>query len=249
MLAGADMSSMREIGKVFLEETNYTRGKAGRASANHSQPGAFARRRAALRRLELPRPTTCGGPGLWGAISERRSVREFSRESLSPAEVSQLLWAVQGLTGKTGGIELRAAASAGALYPNETYVFLLNVTDCQPGLARYQVRGHALEILEDKDFARPLAEACLGQRFCAEAGVVVAWAAVLERVVARYAQRGYRYVFLDAGHLGAHLQLAATALGLGSVNVGAFCDDEVNRLLGLDGEREFAVYLTAVGKR
>ena len=196
----------------------------------------------------LPEPEGRDGVGVWEAIRQRRSVRDFRREGLSLGEVGQLLWAVQGVTGRPGGGERRATASAGALYPNETYVFLLNVEDCTPGLAHYDVRGHALEVLEEGNFAPALAQACLGQASCAEAGIVVAWATVIQRAVGKYGDRGYRYALLDAGHLGGQLQLAAVALGLGSVNIGAFYDAEVNALLGVDGTREFAVYLTAVGK-
>jgi SagB-type dehydrogenase family enzyme len=243
------MPSTPEVGRLFLEETRYYRGRPWRAPADYRQPEPYRFYPEAIRRLELPPPEVSGGPGLWETINRRRSVREFSREPLSLGEVSQLLWAAQGLTGRMGSVEVRAAASAGALYPDETYVFLLNVTSCRSGLAHYDVRGHALEVLEEGDFAHPLAQACLGQTSCAEAGIVVAWAAVIQRAAWKYADRAYRYVFLDAGHLGAHTQLAAAALGLGSVNIGAFYDEEVNRLLGVEGEREFAVYLTAVGKQ
>jgi SagB-type dehydrogenase family enzyme len=201
------------------------------------------------RRGALPEPEERDGAGVWETIRQRRSVRDFGREPLSRDQVGQLLWAVQGVTGRPGGVERRAAASAGALYPNETYVFLLNVEGCPPGLAHYDVRGHALEMLEEGNFGPALAQACLGQSSCAEAGIVVAWAALIQRAVGKYGDRGYRYALLDAGHLGGQLQLAAVALGLGSVNIGAFYDNEVNALLGVDGTREFAVYLTAVGKR
>lgn len=243
------MSRSPSVGRAFLEETAYSRGKELQAPADYHQPESYRSYPHALRRLELPPPEVRGGAGLWETISKRRSVREFSRRPMSLEEVSQLLWAVQGVTGSLGGVEVRAAASAGALYPDETYVFLLNVADCRPAVAHYDVRAHALEVLEEGEFAHPLALACLGQSSCAEAGVVLAWTAVIQRAAWKYADRAYRYIFLDAGHLGGQAQLAATALGLGSVNIGAFFDDEVNRLLGVDGAREFAIYLTAVGKQ
>jgi SagB-type dehydrogenase family enzyme len=198
-------------------------------------------------RVELPPPELAGGARLWGTIAARRSARGFSREPVTLAELSQVLWAVQGVTGTEGGVELRATASAGALYPNDTYLFLLNVADCPAGLGHYDVPGHALDILEKGDFSNVLATACLGQGACREAGVVLCWVAVISRATWKYADRAYRYAFLDAGHLGAQAQLAATALDLGSLNIAAFYDEDVNLLLGLEGDEEFAVYLTAIG--
>jgi len=242
------MPETRSAGQFFVEQTGYSRSRPLRGPETFRQPAPYKRYPEVLGRIALPPPHREGGRGLWATIAARRSEREFSREALSLPEVSQLLWAVQGVTAEVSGFALRATASAGALYPNETYVFLLNVVGCPPGLAHYDVRGHALDLIAQGNFGHRLATACLGQTSCREAGVVFAWAAVIERGTSKYAERAYRYVFLDAGHLGAQLQLAATALGLGSVNIGAFFDDEVNALLGLDGVTEFAVYLTAVGK-
>jgi SagB-type dehydrogenase family enzyme len=242
------MAKVGMSGAGFIAETGMSRNRLGNGPASYRQLEPYKRYLHPVRRVALPEPEGRDGAGLWETIRRRRSERDFARTPLTLGEVSQLLWAVQGLTGRLGGVEVRATASAGALYPNETYAFLLNVEGCTPGLAHYDVRGHALEVLEEGNFGPGLAQACLGQSSCAEAGMVVAWAAVIQRAAVKYGDRAYRYAFLDAGHLGGQLQLAAVALGLGSVNIGAFFDEEVNALLGIDGQREFAVYLTAVGK-
>jgi SagB-type dehydrogenase family enzyme len=143
---------------------------------------------------------------------------------------------------------LRAAASAGALYPNDTFLVVNAVQDVPVCLAFYEVMDHRLCVLAEGDFSQEIGRAALGQDFCARAAVVLVWAAVVARCAWKYSDRAYRYIYMDAGHLGAHAQLAATALGLGSVNVGAFFDDEVARLFGLDGQQRIAVYLTAVGR-
>ncbi len=242
------MAKKPTVGAAFMEETSYSRSKPMEGPTSGRQPSAHKQYRRVAARIELPPPERSGGSALWTVLSQRRSQRDFSREALNLGELSQLLWAVSGLTGERGDFLLRTTASAGALYPNETYVFLNRVEDCPPGIAHYQVRDHALEPFREGDFSHDLVAACLGQGFCQSAGVVLCWASVIARGTWKYADRAYRYSFLDAGHLGAHLQLAATALGLGSVNVGAFFDDQVNALLGLDGKTEFAVYLAAVGK-
>lgn len=242
------MAKKQTVGAAFMEATSYSRSKPMEGPTSRRQPSVHKRYRRLAARIELPAPETSGGPALWTVFSQRRSERNFARGSLSREQLSQLLWAVSGITGEIGGFLLRTTASAGALYPNETYLFLNQVEDCLQGLAHYNVHDHALEVFRAGDFSHDLVAACLGQGFCQTAPVVLCWTSVIARGTWKYADRAYRYFFLDAGHLGAHLQLAATALGLGSVNVGAFFDDQVNALLDLDGKTEFAVYLAAVGK-
>jgi len=162
-------------------------------------------------------------------------------------ELSQLLWAIQGVTGEQGDFEFRTAPSAGALYPNETYLVAQRVAGMMEGIYHYVVREHALGMLAEGDFSTHLAEACLAQHWMAEAGAVFVWGAVVARCAWKYQNRAYRYLYLDAGHLGAQLQLACQALGLSSCNVGAFLDDEVAQLIGLDSHSDVVVYLTAVG--
>jgi len=233
------------IGSQFQAQTSYSR---------YQMPGGPVWTRGAppykeyaevLQWIELPSPAVSGGAALWETVAARRSIRHFAPQPIELAQVSQLLWATQGLT---AGDRLRACASAGALYPNETYLVINRVTDCRQGLAHYDVRNHRLGLLAEGDFSADIAAACMDQSAATQAAVVFMWAAVVQRCAQKYADRAYRYIHLDAGHLGAHLQLAAVALGLGSVNVGAFYDDEVAALFGLDGQFEIPVYLTAVGK-
>ncbi|NPV47443.1 MAG: SagB/ThcOx family dehydrogenase [Armatimonadetes bacterium] len=241
---------MREeqgIGRHFQNATKYHRDRMQGHRLRPRQAPPFSRHENPLSVLKLPEPETAGGMGLWEVVARRRSVRDFSPRPLSLPQLSQLLWATQGITATVGPHLLRACASAGALYPDETYVFANRVQGCAPGLWHYQVQDHSLAQLSAGDLGDQLAAACLHQEFCAEAAAVFAWAAVVERAAWKYHDRCYRYLYLDAGHLGGQLQLAACALGLGSVNIGAFFDDEVNQLLGLDGEEETALYLTAVG--
>jgi len=180
-------------------------------------------------------------------MAHRRSRRSFADAPLTTQDLSQLLWAIQGITAHRDGFDFRSTASAGALYPNETYVVGRRVEGIMEGTYHYCVREHALGMLAEGDFSTDLAEACLGQRWMAQAAAVFVWAAVAARSAWKYQNRAYRHFYLDAGHLGAHLQLACEALGLASCNVGAFFDDEVAYLLGLDSLSEVVVYLTAVG--
>jgi len=203
----------------------------------------------ALKVVRLPEPQRDGGEGLWVVIARRRSERGYKRQALSLEQLSQLLWATQGITARVAGHELRAAPSAGALYPCETYLVVNNVEGLESGLYHYVVGDHALELLRAGDLSGNIAAACWGQEMAAQAGVVFVWAAVIERCRRRYGERAYRYIYLDAGHIGAQLHLAAVALGLGCCAIGAFDDQAVNKVVGLDGEQEFAIYLSSAGPK
>jgi SagB-type dehydrogenase family enzyme len=239
---------MTDAGRRFQKETKYDRSSlAGRRLDWSARPGTYKAYPDAPR-FELPKPEASGGPPLWEVIARRRSRRSFARRSLPVETLSQLLWAAQGVSARTQGLELRTTPSAGALYPVETYVLVQSVDGLEPGVYHYDVRGHTLEKLSAGDPSARASEAALSQGFTASANVVFVWTAVFGRSVWKYAERAYRYVYLDAGHIAQNVALAAVALGLGSCPIAALFDDEVNALLGVDGEAESALYMTAVGR-
>ena len=188
-----------------------------------------------------------GGKSLWEAIAQRRSIREFSDRSIRFSELSRLLWATQGITLKAGGFEFRASPSAGALYPIDTYLIVNRVEEISPGLYHYSVKKAELILLKEGHFGSELCQAGLGQEMLEEAACVFVWTAMVERSKWKYRERAYRYIYMDVGHIGQTLYLAATALNLGCCTVGAFFDEEVDRLVGVDGRNEISVYLGAVG--
>ncbi len=117
-----------------------------------------------------------------------------------------------------------------------------------PGIYHFYIPEHLLEVLAQGSFGREISEAALGQDMARRASVVLVWTAVVQRSKWKYKERGYRYIYLDAGHIGQNLYLAASALELGCCTIGALFDEEVNRLIGVDGEKETVVYMAAVGK-
>jgi len=239
---------MSEAGRRFQKETKYDRHSlAGRRLDWSARPGTYKVYPDAPR-LALPKPEVEGGPALWEVIARRRSRRSFTRRPLPLGMLSQLLWAAQGISAEVQGFELRTTPSAGALYPVETYVLVQSVAGVEPGVYHYDVRGHALELLSAGDPSVGASEAALSQHFTASANVVFVWTAVFGRSAWKYGERAYRYVYLDAGHIAQNIALAAVALGLGSCQIAALFDDEVNALLGVDGEAESVLYLTAVGR-
>ncbi|MEN8234402.1 MAG: SagB/ThcOx family dehydrogenase [Actinomycetota bacterium] len=171
------------------------------------------------------------------ALALRRSVREYTDATLSNGELSNLLWAAQGITRPTGA---RTAPSAGATYPLELYVATGD------GLFRYQPDEHAMVKIGSDDLRSELSNAALGQDHVATAPVVFVFTAVYERTAGKYGSRAERYVILEVGHAAQNLLLEATALGLGGVPVGAFDDDGVHRVLGLPDDHR-PLYIVPVG--
>ncbi|MGE5294539.1 MAG: SagB/ThcOx family dehydrogenase [Solirubrobacterales bacterium] len=180
-------------------------------------------------------------------LSDRKSVRKYQARPLSLGQLSYLLWASDGIQRSENGYEFRTAPSAGALYPIETYIVANGISDLEPGVYHYGLREHELEQIRTGDHREQIAAAALGQTTCAKAALVFAWTAVFARTTCKYGQRAYRYIYLDAGHIAENLALAAVSLGLGTCQIGALFDDEVNKLLGVDGVEESIVYMTTVG--
>ena len=182
-------------------------------------------------------------------LQYRRSCRRYYEKPLSMNDLAVMLWASQGISGRAGSFYFRTAPSAGALYPVETYLSVQNVEGLAQGLYHFQPAEFTLEKLQEGFVGKKVAEAALGQNFMAKAGVVFIWSAILRRNFSKYGHRGLRYIMMDAGHVCQNLLLAAEGLELGACPVAAFYDDELNRLLGLDGQEESVIYLAAVGAK
>jgi len=194
--------------------------------------------------ITLPRPVTDGRMSLERALTLRRSIRSYTDQPLTLAELSQILWSGQGITNERG---FRTAPSAGATFPLELYVVVNNVQGLRKGIYHYQIRDHSLRLIDTRQIERELARAALGQTMVSEAGAVIVIAAIMERTTRRYGDRGVRYVYNEVGHVGQNIHLQAAALNLGTVVIGAFRDDEVHNLLNI-GEQYVVVYLMPVGK-
>ena len=195
--------------------------------------------------IPLPPPATTGTLSVEEAIARRRSLRRYSPQPLTLAQLGQVLWACQGLT---SGWK-RAVPSAGATYPLELYVVVGKdgVEGLAEGIYHYEPEGHALHLLIGGDKRAELAAAALNERFLREAPVGLVVCAIYERTTGYYGQRGERYVHFEVGHLGQNVHLQALALGLGTVMVGAFEDEEVSRLLGLEKDAR-PLYIMPLGR-
>ncbi|HEX9019222.1 MAG TPA: SagB/ThcOx family dehydrogenase [Anaerolineaceae bacterium] len=206
---------------------------------------------AALIPLPAPGSLDIREAGLRAVIERRRSLRKYSGQPLSLAELSYLLWLTQGVKEITSRpATLRPVPSAGARHAFETFLLVNAVGGLTPGVYRFAASHHALLPLDMPETAREdIIHACWDQKQVRHGPVTFLWAAIAERMTWRYTERGYRYLFLDAGHVCQNLYLAAESIGCGACAIGSFQDDVLNGLLGLDGENQFVIYLASVGKR
>jgi len=188
--------------------------------------------------IMLPQPEIKSNISLEEALKSRRSVRNFSSKELSLDQISQILWAAQGITQESTGF--RTSPSAGALYPLE--IFLLK----SDGVFHYIPDGHKIIKLSSDDLRPNLTQGVLFQGFIAEAPVNIIITAVYERTTAKYGNRGIRYVHLEAGHSCQNILLQVVALGLGAVPIGAFDDSYIQDLLDLPQDH-IPLYIIPIG--
>ncbi len=194
--------------------------------------------------IKLPQPDHESGVSLEAAVKARKSSRSYQAAALTLAEVSQLLWAAQGVTRKNG---MRTAPSAGALYPLEVYLEVDRVEQLAAGVYKYRPQSHELVQISDQEKRRALTAAGLGQGCIARGAVNIILAAVYERTAVKYGDRAVRYVHMEAGHAAQNIYLQAVVLGLGTVAGGAFDDHEVKKVL-LFQRDEYPLYIMPVGR-
>ncbi|UCD83760.1 MAG: SagB/ThcOx family dehydrogenase [Deltaproteobacteria bacterium] len=188
--------------------------------------------------IQLPVPTGKGKVSVEEAIKNRRTIRSFASRAIKLVDLSQILWAAQGITGE-GGLK-RAAPSAGALYPLDLYIILgeKGVEGLKSGIYHYFPSQNSIERLTDKGLKVELAQAALGQMWIAEAPVVIVITAEYERVTGKYGPRGVRYAHMEAGHVGENIFIQAVALDLAAGIVGAFENSKIIKLMGIPASHD-----------
>ncbi len=197
--------------------------------------------------IYLPSPGQKGSISLEEAVARRRSVRDFAAEPLSLSELSQILWAAQGITDSSW--RSRTVPSAGATYPLEIFVVCgkNGINGLDNGIYHYNVDNHSLTLHHKGDIRLELARAALDEESVYEAPIDIVICAEYERTLTRYDARGERYVHLEVGHAGQNVYLQATALGLATVAIGAFSDERVREVLRL--EKQYTpLYIMPVGR-
>ncbi len=241
------------IGQEFMRKTRYEEMGKSLQQQGVPQPPLELPLPDGAELIALPAPSNLKIPALdvRTAIERRKTLRKYQDKSLSLDELSFLLWSTQGIKEILDRpVTLRTVPSAGARHAFETYILVNRVDTLKSGLYRFIATKHALYPVKlEATITAEVMHACLDQTQIEGSAVTFIWDAVVERMFWRYNERGYRYLHLDAGIVGQNLALAAEAIDCGVCAIGAFNDDLLNKAIGLDGEMQFAIYATAVGKR
>ena len=184
--------------------------------------------------IELPGPRMSSDMSVEQALKTRRSIRKFQPQPLTLEEVSQLLWAAQGVT----TYRSRTTPSAGGLYPLEVFLVVGNVEGLVAGVYRYVPKNHAVKQILVGDVRKSLSSAAYWQKWVGSGAIALVFAGVYDRTTKKYGNRGHRYVHMEAGHAAQNVYLQAQALGLGTVVVGAFMDSSVNSVLHMNDDEQ-----------
>jgi len=205
------------------------------------------------KRITLPKPEdwhNIKDCDLLTAIRDRKSFRRFLDIPIDIEELSFLLWATQGVRkiSKTG-VVLRNVPSAGNRHTFETYIAVLNVKGLESGIYRYLPLEHELLYeFAQSEMREKISTASLGQAFVGTAPVVFIWTTIPYRMEWRYTNAAHKAIAIDAGHVCQNLYLASKAIGCGTCAIAAYNTDLMNKLIRVDGEEEFVIYLAPVGK-
>lgn len=202
--------------------------------------------------IYLPIPRKITSITIEEAILSRRSIREFKKEPIELVYLSMILWAAYGITDPVKGF--RASPSAGATYPLELYVVVgenavhISGSDyLEAGVYKYIPYIHGLSINKRDDVRKDLMKAALYQKWIEEAPVSIVICAIYEKTTRYYGERGRnRYVPMDVGHVGQNIYLMSTALGYGTVAIGAFRDFDVATIIGVESN-ETPIYIMPIG--
>lgn len=243
-------NKLENYGDDFQQKSKYLRNQLPRHQLDWSKkPKPYKTYPNAIKTIKLPKPEFDEKVKFWPVVLNRKSTRKFKDEPMLKSELSLLLFGMSGLTRFFPQVAFRTVPSAGGLYPIEVYPVINKVKDIDQGIYHYYVQKHGLELVKKGDFRVKIAKGCLDQQIAFNSAVNFVWTAIIERTKWKYLERCYRYIYMDAGHIGQNFYLIAEALGLGACTIGALYDDEINGLLDIDGVKETAIYVGVVGKK
>ena len=244
------MNSLDKFGDNFQQKSKYIRNQLPVHQLDwSSKPESFKKYSNAIKTIKLPDPEFDKDLRFWNTILNRKSIRKFKNKPLTLYQLNLLLFGMTGVTRIYPQVAFRTVPSAGGLYPIEIYPIVSIVEGLDKGIYHYNILDHSLEMIKSGDFRLEISKGCLDQKIAYDAAVDFVWTAIIERSKWKYLQRCYRYIYLDAGHIGQNFYLIAEALGLGACTIGAIYDDEINKLLEIDGIKETAIYVGVIGKK
>lgn len=207
-------------------------------------------------RITLPRRGYGRCAPLKAVIRRRRTARLFTGRDLSLHHLSEILLHAYGQTGEVPVPQLdavrqplRAAPSAGALYPLELYAAVFQSSGFPSGIFHYHVPDHTLEVLSEKPRKTEFEKVIMAPGMMPTTSAALVITGMFERVLPKYQDRGYRFLLLDAGHLAQNVLLTAESRNLAAVPIGGFQDDALSCILGLNPAHEAALYVILLGSR
>ena len=209
----------------------------------------FTKDYSRLQKIELPKNIPLLKIPLSKVLLERRSQRNFSGKSTNVTRVGTLLFYSSGIIPGTKhwNSTRRFYPSAGARYPLEVYLSASNVKGLKNGLYHYNVRGHLLDVLWQRQDLNKTISRLTNQDWVRKSNVIILITSVFQRTQTKYGNRGLRHIFLESGHLAQNIYLIATALGLKVCAIGGFVDDRINKIIDIDGKGEGILYILAMG--
>lgn len=203
--------------------------------------------------FELPMSTPQLYCSLDHAILQRSSPLGLNPCKLSIDQLTALLRYAYGITRDNRGTHFprsfRSVPSAGALYPLELFFHTSVVSELPPGLYHFNPSRNVVRLLQEGDASQRLSQAVVQAEIPPTASLMIFITALFERSIFKYGDRGYRFILLEAGHLAQNLNLVATALRLGCMNLGGFLDREIDEIIGLDGVTHSTIYIVAIGEK
>lgn len=250
----AERPRAANIGPDFVRLTRYIYGGGSDQEGGVPRPDAVKARSGELFSLPAIGKLSIPQISLHKAIETRRSLRKYDSAGLSLEELSYLLWASAWArdfrSNERMEVTFRNVPSAGSRHPFECHVLVRDVAGLKPGLYYYHPVKHCLVRMDTAEsVAEDIYNGCMRQEMVKTASVTFIFTAVPYRTSWRYGQRGYRYLYLDAGHVGQNIHLAAEAIDAGACMIGAYLDEAMNDCLGVDGTNEFVIYIATVGKK
>lgn len=199
---------------------------------------------ARLEEIELPEPSLDGKISLKRALTQRKSIRSFSNRMLSKNKISTLLYFSSGLIKANSKLPRRFYPSAGARYPLEVYLISIN-SELPRGLYHYYIKSNSLEKL--LTFNRFDFDRYYNQKWIKRSSCLIIITAIFERTTIKYGDRGYRFILMEAGHLAQNINLISSALNISCCAIGGYIDDNINKLIDLDGVRESVINVIGIG--
>lgn len=239
------------IGKDFIENTKYQYVKNTGQLEKKMPPPLQLPYNLDGKIIDLPEPDFFDEQQVdfLEMIELRTTIRQYSDKSMTMKDLSYLLWCTQGIKMIVEKGSLRNVPSAGARHAFETYLLVNNIEGLDKGIYRFLAVEHKLLAVKvADDLLQEAVPAFLNQKTIANSAVTFIWVAVKERMTWRFGERGYRYLFLDAGHVCQNLYLSSQNVKCGTCAIAAFDDDAVNGFLEIDGENLFVAYAATVGK-